>query len=163
MKTWQKIVISTLINLWPLACIYLFSVWKHRQDPAPLGRKDVASGRNGRPGRGAHFFPSAFTATSRLQGTTVWMKNGYTIPNFRMSRGRCSSPREGLIPSLQRLEIKKIVKVAVPAKVDDASGTAAVRLLRFSRCPGAMRCSPRPSASSTATRKLLSGPAVFLR
>ena len=59
MKTWQKIVISTLVTL-AIGAIYLFSVWKHRQDPGVIGRQDASQpGEYGRRGPGALAFPSA--------------------------------------------------------------------------------------------------------
>lgn len=71
MKTWQKILIPTLITL-AIGGIYLFSVWKHRQDPGAIGRQsdagqqvnmdDVAVVRM--------LFASHFEDTLSLQGTS---------------------------------------------------------------------------------------------
>ena len=46
MKTWQKILILTLISF-AIGGLYLLSVWKHRQDPGEMCIRD-------RLGRGAH-------------------------------------------------------------------------------------------------------------
>jgi hypothetical protein len=66
------------------------------------------------------FAPAHFEDTLRLQGTTVWMKNGYTMPYFNADGGRVDfNKRVGVLPSMQQLAIKKIVKASVPASVDD--------------------------------------------
>jgi hypothetical protein len=121
MKTWQKILISTLATL-AIGGIYLFSVWKHRQSPGVTPTKsedqsltpdDVAVVRM--------MFMTSFDDTLTLQGKSVWMKNGYTMPYFPFDGGRIAfSKRVGLIPSAQRLEVKKIVKASPPAPVDDS-------------------------------------------
>jgi hypothetical protein len=120
MKTWQKILILTLISF-AIGGLYLLSVWKHRQDPGVIGRNnasqtlsqdDLVVLRS--------FFPAHFDDLQRLEGTTVWMQNGYTIPYFPYVGGQVEfSKRVGLIPSAQRLDVKKIVKASVPANVDD--------------------------------------------
>jgi hypothetical protein len=62
------------------------------------------------------FFPHYFEDTLRLEGTTVWMKNGYTMPYYPYSAGHVEfGKRVGLIAPVQRLDVKKIVKQAVPA------------------------------------------------
>ncbi len=121
MKTWQKILIPTLITL-AIGGIYLFSVWKHRQDPGAIGRQsdagqqvnmdDVAVVRM--------IFASHFEDTLSLQGTSVWMKNGYTMAYFPFTGGHVQFDRRvGVLPAAQRLDVKKIVKAAVPPYVDD--------------------------------------------
>ena len=48
------------------------------------------------------------------------MKNGYTMPYYRYEGGRVVfAKRVGLIPSAQRLDIKKVIKAVPPALVDD--------------------------------------------
>ena len=48
------------------------------------------------------------------------MKNGYTMPYFPYAGGKVDfKKRVGVIPPLQKLDIKKAIKVAVPADVDD--------------------------------------------
>lgn len=71
MKTWQKILISTSITL-AISGIYLFSVWKHRQNPGVIGRQnsgqklsadDLAVVRM--------LFPAHFEDTLRLEGASA--------------------------------------------------------------------------------------------
>ena len=83
------------------------------------------------------FSPAHFEDTLRLQGTTVWMKNGYTMPYFKYEGGHVDfSKRVGLIPSLQQLEVKKIVKAAVPANVDDGISHGSRQALAVFALPG---------------------------
>jgi hypothetical protein len=119
-KTWQKIVISFLITL-TIGGIYLGVVWKHRQNPGVtpqtdsrqiLNKDDLVVMRE--------FFPVHFEDTLRLQGTTVWMKNGYVMPYFPYSNGQVLfTQRVGVIPAAERMEVKKIVKAVAPVNIDD--------------------------------------------
>jgi len=120
MKSWQKALITTLLTL-AIGGIYLFTVWKHRQNPGVIGQNgdsqtlskdDLVVMRA--------FFPQHYEDTLRLEGTTVWMKNGYTIPYYSFADGRVQfGKRAGLIPAAQRLDVKKIVKAAAPRNEDD--------------------------------------------
>jgi hypothetical protein len=120
MKTWKMVLIPTLITL-AIGGIYLFSVWKHRQEPGvipqntatqTLSQDDLVVMRE--------FFPQHFDDLQRLEGTTVWMKNGYTMPYYPYAGGHVEFARKaGLIPTAARLDVKKIVKAAVPTNVDD--------------------------------------------
>ena len=68
MKTWQKILIPTLITF-AIGGIYLFSVWKHRQDPGVIPKSDTsqALSKDDLVVMRA-FFPSHFEDTLRLEG-----------------------------------------------------------------------------------------------
>jgi hypothetical protein len=120
MKDWQKIAIMTIITL-TIGGIYLFSVFEHRRNPGVLPQTapdqdltpdDVAIVRMK--------FMTSFDDALKLQGTSVWMKNGYTMPYFPYESGHIVfSKRVGLIPSAQQLDIKKIIKAVPPDKVDD--------------------------------------------
>jgi hypothetical protein len=119
-KTWQKVLVPTLITL-AIGGIYLFFVWMHRRNPGTIGQNETGQtmSRDDLVVMRA-FFPRHFEDTERLVGTTVWMKNGYTMPYFPYTGGRVEfGKRVGVIPSAQRLDVKKIVKAAVPAQVDD--------------------------------------------
>jgi hypothetical protein len=119
-KTWQKFLISILIPL-TIAGSYLFYVWKQRQYPGvsprsqarqPISQDDLAVVRA--------FFPAYFDDLQRLAGTRVWMKNGYTMPYYPYEKGAVEFAKPvGLIPSAQPLDVKKIIKAAVPTRVDD--------------------------------------------
>jgi hypothetical protein len=105
-----------------IAGSYLFYVWKQRQNPGTtpqaqasqrLSQDDLAVVRA--------FFPAYFDDLQRLVGTRVWMKNGYTMPYFPYQNGQVDfAETVGLIPPMQPLDVKKIIKAVVPAKVDDS-------------------------------------------
>ena len=119
MKTWKIVVIPTVITL-VVGGVYLFTVWRHRQNPGVVGQQsteqqttmdDVAVVRME--------FQQHFEDVQGLQGKSVWMKNGYTIPYFPYANGKVEfTKRAGLIPSLQKLDVKKAIKAAVPSNVD---------------------------------------------
>jgi hypothetical protein len=118
LKPWKFFVSITAITL-VIASIYIFSIWKKRQNPGvvdqpqqQLTADDVAVVRME--------FPGHFDDVKDLEGKSVWMKNGYTIPYFPYAAGKVDfKKRVGLVPPLQKLDIKKAIKAAVPADVDD--------------------------------------------
>jgi len=120
MKTWQKALVMTLVTL-AIGGIYLFSVFEHRRSPGiqpqttpdqNLTPDDVAIVRMK--------FMTSFDDALKLEGTSVWMKNGYTMPYFPYQAGHIVfNKRMGVIPSAQQLDIKKVIKAAPPAQVDD--------------------------------------------
>ena len=82
MKNWQKALIITLITL-TIGGVYLFIVFQKRPNPGvaqqtnpeqALTPDDVAVVRM--------MFPTSFDDVLKLQNTSVWMKNGYTMPYF---------------------------------------------------------------------------------
>ena len=120
MKHWKIVLIPTLITL-AIGGLYLLSVWKHRQDSGVIGQQaaeqvatmdDVAIVRME--------FQQHFEDVQALQGKSVWMKNGYTISYFPFAGGKVDfHKRVGVVPAAQRLEVKKVIKAAVPEDVDD--------------------------------------------
>lgn len=120
MKTWQKILIPTGISL-SIGGIYLLFVFHQRSEPGVnrnqpeqhLSADDIAVVRME--------FPQHFDDVKELEGKSAWMKNGYSMPYYPYAGGRVDwSKPAGLIPPDQRLEIKKAIKAAVPARVDDS-------------------------------------------
>jgi hypothetical protein len=155
-KTWQKMLISMLITL-VIGGAYLFSVWRHRQNPGvipqdntrqTLSKDDLVVMRE--------FFPMHFEDTLRLEGTTVWMKNGYIMPYYLYSGGHVQfAKRAGLIPAAQRLDVKKIVKQIAPVGEDDSVGHGDRQAFAVLRCREALRFMPRPLGPYRATTKLI--------
>ena len=137
MRTWQKALITTLISL-TIGGIYLFSVWMHRRNPGVIRQNDARQNLSQDDLVVMRaFFPRHFEDTLRLAGTTVWMKNGYTVPYYAYAGGQVEFGRRvGLIPAAQRLEVKKIVKAAVPAKVDDGVEHGSRQALAVFALPG---------------------------
>ena len=120
MKNWQKALIVTLITL-SIGGIYLLVVFEHRRNPGVA--REVNPEQNLTPDDVADvraMFPTSFDDALKLQNTRVWMKNGYTMPYFPYEAGRIVFAKPaGVIPSAQRLDIKKVIKAAAPATVDD--------------------------------------------
>ena len=137
MKTWRMILISTLITF-TIGGIYLFSVWKHRQDPGVISRKDATQtlSQDDLAVMRA-YFPQHFDDLQRLEGATVWMKNGYTMPYYAFAGGKVEfAKRMGLIPAAARLDVKKIVKAGVPSSVDDCIEHGSRQALAVFAMPG---------------------------
>ena len=88
MKAWKIILIPTLITL-AIGGIYLFSVWKHRQNPGVIAKKDSSETTLSKDDLVVMraFFPQHFDDLQRLEGTTVWMKDGYAISYFPYAGG----------------------------------------------------------------------------
>jgi len=119
MKPWKIVAIPTVFTL-AVASIYMYSVYKKRQNPGAVNQAheqkltpdDVAVVKMQ--------FPSHFEDLKDEEGKTLWMKNGYTMPYFPYAAGKVNfKKRVGVIPPLQKLEIKKAIKAVVPADVDD--------------------------------------------
>jgi hypothetical protein len=120
MQNWKKSLIVTLTTL-AIGGIYLLVVFEQRRSPGvaretspeqSLSADDVAVVRA--------IFPTSFDDVLKLQNTSVWMKNGYTMPYFPFEGGRVVFTKsQGTISAAQRLDIKKIIKAAAPAQVDD--------------------------------------------
>jgi hypothetical protein len=121
MKTWQKIVIPMVLTI-VIAGGYLLYVWKQRQNPGvipqaeqaqPVSQDDLAIVRE---------LPMAhFDDAKDLEGKTVWMRNGYTMAYFPYAAGQVQFAKQvGVVPAAQPMDIKKVIKVSVPEKVDDS-------------------------------------------
>lgn len=119
MSTWKKILIPFAITF-VIGGIYLLSVWHHRQErgvqrnqPQPqLSADDVAVVRME--------FPAHFDDLKDLEGKSVWMKNGNSMPYYPYAGGRVEWTKPvGLIPPAQQLDVKKVIKAVAPASVHD--------------------------------------------
>lgn len=136
MKTWQKILVITLITL-AAGGVYLFTVWRHRQNPGVaanqpeqhLSADDVAVVRMD--------FPMHFEDVKDLEGKSVWMKNGYSMPYYPYAAGRVEFAKPaGLIPAAQRLDVKKAIKASAPAAVHDNIEHGAQQVMVVFTLPG---------------------------
>jgi hypothetical protein len=120
MQTWKKALLITFVTL-AIGGIYLVSVFENRRNPGVL--PETAPSQNLTPDDVAVVrmkFPTSFDDVLKLQNTSVWMKNGYTMPYFAYKSGHIDFTRDqGKIPSAQQLDIKKVIKAAPPAQVDD--------------------------------------------
>jgi hypothetical protein len=133
-KPWKIVVIPTAIML-VIASIYIYSVWNKRQNPGVVGEEqkvtmdDVAMVRME--------FPQHFDDVKDLEGKSVWMKNGYTMPYFPYAVGKVDFKKPvGLIPPLLKLNVKKAIRAAVPADVDDGVSHGQRQALLVFTLPG---------------------------
>jgi len=136
-KTWQKILIPTFISL-AIGGTYLFSVWKQRQSPGiipqeeasqPLSKDELAVVRP--------LSPQHFDDLQPLVNTRVWMRNGYTWSYYPYVGDKVEFDRRvGLIPAAQLMDVKKMVKAAVPAKEDDGLEHGARQAFAVFALPG---------------------------
>jgi hypothetical protein len=118
LKTWQKTLILFGITLL-IGGIYLFIVFKNRQNPGvatkqppPLTADQVAVDRQE--------FPQHFEDVKDLEGKSVWMRSGYSMPYYPYAGGRVEFTKQvGLIPPDQKLDVKKVIKTVVPASIRD--------------------------------------------
>lgn len=119
MKTWQKAALMSLITF-AIGGIYLLVVFEHRRNPGVAQQSTQPAETPDDVAEVRAMFPTSFDDVLKLQGTTVWMKNGYTMPYFPFDAGRVVfAKRVGVIPSILRLDIKKVIKSSAPATVDD--------------------------------------------
>ena len=119
MKPWKIVLIPTAIML-VIAALYIWHVSNKRKNPGVVKQgeeqhvtaDDVAVVRME--------FPAHFEDVKDLSGKSVWMKNGYTMPYFPYTGGRVDFKKKvGVIPPLQKLDVKKAVEASVPKDVDD--------------------------------------------
>ena len=140
MSTWKKAAAVTLVTL-IIGGIYLFSVFENRRNPGIVSQNkpeqnltadDVAIVRMQ--------FMTSFDDALKLQDTSVWMKNGYTMQYFPYENGRILFTKPvGVIPSAQRLDIKKVIKAVPPAQIDDGISHGSRQVFAIFALPGTPR------------------------
>jgi hypothetical protein len=136
-KPWQKIVIPLLITV-VIGGAYLLYVWKQRQNPGVIPQAETAQVVSADDLAVVRELPSAhFDDVQDLEGKRVWMRNGYTMPYFAYTAGRVDFTRQiGLVPAAQPMDVKKVIKAAVPAKVDDRIDHGSRQVLAVFEMPG---------------------------
>ncbi len=136
MKPWKLALITTLVTL-AIGGSYLFSVWRHRQDPGVLGRDSAGPATSVKEAAVPRTLsPRHFEDTLQLEGKSVWIKNGNTIAYFPYAGRIDFSRRVGVLPPIQRLQIQKIVKSAVPPTLDDGMSHGSRQALAVFNLPG---------------------------
>jgi hypothetical protein len=82
-------------------------------------------------------FPAHFEDVKDLAGKSVWMKNGYTMPYFAYAGGRVDFKEKlGVVPPLQKMDVKKAVEASVPKDVDDGISHGQKQALVVFTMPG---------------------------
>jgi hypothetical protein len=103
-----------------IGAIYLFIVFKKRSEPGAghnqpeqkVTMDDVAVVRLE--------FPQHFEDVKDLEGKSVWMKSGYSMPYYPYTGSRVEFTKPlGLLPPSQQLDVKKVIKASPPASVHD--------------------------------------------
>lgn len=121
MKTWQKLLISTLIVVL-IAGTYLFFVFQARKDPGVAARQPEAE----KPMTDdqlayvkAYYF-ATFDQAKQIEGRNVWIKAGYSLPYYPYAGNTVQfSKRVGVLPAAEKLAVSKLIKAVAPAKEDD--------------------------------------------
>lgn len=137
MRTWHKAAIITLITF-AIGGIYLFSVFQHRRNPGVVPQNAQQQSENRDDSAPVRMmFPTSFDDAVKLQGTSVWMKNGYAIPYYPYQNGRIDFAKPaGVIPPAQRLDITKVIKAVPPADLDDGISQGTRQVFAIFTLPG---------------------------
>lgn len=119
--TGRKILFLSPLVALLIGGIYLLIVFEHRKNPGVI--KNAAQEDNLSLDELAVVrvkFPAHFDDASDIDNTTVWMKSGNTMPYYPYTNNSVQfSKRAGVIPPVQKLFIKKLVKQVVPPKEQD--------------------------------------------
>jgi hypothetical protein len=120
LKTWQKVLIPTAITLL-IGGTYLAIVFHQRSLPAAGRNQPEQQLTADQIAVDRQEFPQHFDDVKELEGRSLWMRNGYSMPYYPYANGSVEWAKQaGLIPPAQKIDIKKAIKAAVPAKVDDS-------------------------------------------
>lgn len=136
MKTWQKLLIPTGITLL-IGGSYLAFIFHQRSQPAAGPKQPEQQLTADQIAVDRQEFPQHFADVKDLEGKSVWMRNGYSMPYYPYANGRVEWTKPaGLIPPTQKLDIKKAIKSAVPASVDDSISHGTQQALVVFTLPG---------------------------
>ncbi len=136
MTNWQKALIITLVTC-AIGGIYLAIVFHERRNPGVASQNAQQAESPDDFAEVRATFPTSFADVAKLQNTSVWMKNGYTMPYFPYDSGRIVFAKSlGVIPSAQRLDIKKVIKAVPPAEVDDGISHGSRQVFAVFALPG---------------------------
>ena len=136
MTNWQKALIVTLITC-SIGGIYLAIVFYQRRNPGVASQSAQTAESPDDFAEVRMIFPTSFADVVKLQNTSVWMKNGYTIPYFPYQSGHIAFVQnQGKIAAAQRLDIKKIIKAVPPATVDDGISHCTRQVFAIFALPG---------------------------
>ena len=117
---WKAVVYPLLIIL-ALGGIYLFFVFKHRQEPTAAERQAAQQSPSGDEiAIDRQEFPQHFDDVQELAGKSVWMRNGYSMPYFAYEGGKVNWAKQaGVLAPVEKLDVKKAIKAPAPASVSD--------------------------------------------
>lgn len=114
MKTWQVIGAITLVVL-AVAAWRILSYERERNQPVATNqtaRRELTEDQMVLPKK---MFIDSLKSAKELDGKSVWMKTGYTLPYYAYRTGRVVfAHEEGRLPPAQELQVKDFVQVIAP-------------------------------------------------
>lgn len=117
MSLWKKILIPFVVTF-AIGGVYLYIVFKHRSAPGVAQKQAGQQLTADQLAVVRQEFPMHFADVQDLDGKSVWMKNGYSMPYYPYRAGHVEWTKPvGLIPADQRLDIKKAIKAAAPVSL----------------------------------------------
>lgn len=120
MSTWQRLGLTTLVAVLVAGGYVLYVQHERRASDAaatkaeeskPVSEDDLSYVKQ--------YLFATFDQAKQLEGMTVWVKAGYSLPYFPYAGAVEWSKPQGDLPATEKLHIKKLIKAVVPAKVDD--------------------------------------------
>lgn len=121
MKIWQKVGIVTLLVLL-VGGIRLYFVWRARNAPMVVQKKAyqewVPTSDEVVPIR--KMYIDDMKSAKELIGKPVWIKAGFQLPYFAYAGHHINfAHKVGVLPSVEKLEIRDIVQQPIPFEVQD--------------------------------------------
>src|SRR5271165_1371304 len=121
MKLWQKLALMTMVVVLIVGARFYF-VWKSRQDPGVIARKSPEAKPLSKDDLAVvtQYFFASFDQARQLEGKSVWIKAGYSLPYYPFAGGQVQfAKRVGDLPAAEKLSISKLIKAVPPAREDD--------------------------------------------
>jgi hypothetical protein len=114
MKMWQVIGALTLVIL-VVAAWRILSYERERDQPAAVNRPAARELTEDQMVVPKKMFIDSIKSAKELDGKSVWMKTGYTLPYYPYRTGRVVfAHEEGRLPPAQELQVKDFVQVTAP-------------------------------------------------
>lgn len=114
MKTWQIIGALTIVVL-AVAAWRILSYERERNQPSIVNKPATRQLTEDQMVVPKKMFIDSLKSAKVLDGKSVWMKTGYTIPYYAYRTGRVIfAHEEGRLPPAQELQVKDFVQVTAP-------------------------------------------------
>ncbi len=118
MKTWQKVGISTLLVL-AVFGVRIYFLWRERHAPiVQKPQRQVRQLTDDDLVQPRKLLIDDLKSAKELIGKTVWIQAGYELDYFPYANHSVNFAHKiGVLPSVQRLEVKDIVLAKAPASL----------------------------------------------
>jgi hypothetical protein len=114
MKTWQVVGAITLVVL-AVAAWRVLSYERELNQPAVVNKPATRQLTEDQMVLPKKLFIDSLKSAKELNGKSVWMKTGYTLPYYAYRTGRVVfAHEEGQLPPAQELQVKDFVQVTTP-------------------------------------------------